>query len=150
MACRLSFQPGIGDVRRLALLVAGSASGGFQRWPEASACYRLDTSGVGGEKDRDYRPQYLAFLRVALPVLSDAQLIHLHYASRALSNAHAELDNTHAKLDSTRAERDIEVAASATLQRRVTALESSCVYRLYPLEQRSLAPKKRSNKKWHL
>lgn len=151
--------------------------GGFQRWPEASACYRLDTSGVGGEKDRDYRPQYLAFLRAALPVLSDAQLIHLHYSSRALGNAHAELDNTHAKLDSSgaerdricaeldstraeldstraeldstcteldsiRVERDIEVAASATLQRRVTTLESSRVYRLYPLERRLASAKK--------
>lgn len=130
--------------------------GGFQRWPEASACYRLDISGVGGEKNRDYRPQYLAFLREALPVLSDDQLIHLHYSSRALDKAHAELDNADAKLDSSgaeldaaraeldaaRAERDIEVAASATLQRRVTALESSRVYRLYPLERRLASAKK--------
>lgn len=96
--------------------------GGFQRHPRATACYRLDISGVGGETDRDYRPQYLAFLREAVKVLSDEQLIHLHYASRALGQAHATLDTAQQELNQAR--------------HRVTELENSRVHRLYPLERR--------------
>lgn len=103
--------------------------GGFQRHPEASACYRLDISGVGGEKDREYRSQYLAFLREALVILSDSQLIHLHYASRALHQAQDELDKVNDEIAHER-------LVSAGLQRRITELEDSRIYRLYPLELR--------------
>ncbi len=87
--CRFSPQLSLYEDWHFWLQVA--RQGDMQRVPGATACYRLDISGVGGGHDIDYLPQYVAFLREALPVLSDKQLIHLHHAVRKLGQAQADL-----------------------------------------------------------
>ncbi|WP_087717802.1 glycosyltransferase [Salinicola salarius] len=66
--------------------------GPLQRLATITAYYSLDVSGVGGKSDRDFTADRLLALRKALPLLTDAQVMHLGFLSQALREAQVRVD----------------------------------------------------------
>ncbi|XOB92483.1 glycosyltransferase [Pseudomonadota bacterium 24LQ007] len=66
---------------------------------ERTAYYCMDESGIGGQQDRDYSREYLAFIRSITPLLTDEQLLHLHFSARALSRANSHITKVQVESD---------------------------------------------------
>ncbi len=66
--------------------------GPLKRLAAPTAYYSLDVSGVGGQSDRDFTEGRLRALRKALPLLTDAQVMHLGFLSQALREAQVRVD----------------------------------------------------------
>jgi len=66
--------------------------GSLKRLATITAYYSLDVSGIGGKSDHDFTADRLLALRKALPLLTDAQIMHLGFLSQALREAQGRVD----------------------------------------------------------